>query len=204
MANTCYTEIEIISENEKQIEEFYEKLKKWTSTLHEYSKGVNTGPLWLGNLVLNAGIAKVAERGVDRSCRGSILEIGKYSSDSIFIETETAWAPLMDIWQDLVAKYIPDARIIYTAEEPGCEIYWSNDPDVESNYCVYTDGEELIVGDEEIGDEYRNISEQKLVELLQRVLQTTEETDVDSLIKLYNCAGYPGLFINKWENALEI
>lgn len=205
MANYCSTEIEILHKNEQAVQNFCEKLEEWTSVQNEYCKALGLNKLkYLGNLVLNSGIAQVTEKGIDRYCRGEILEISKYSPNSIFIATDTADDPIMDIWQDLVDKYLPGAQIIYTAEEPGSGVYWSNNPDIEGKYCVSTDGEDVFVDDELIEDQYYVASEQELTRLLQKVLQIKEEMDVNSLIKLYNCVGYPGLFINKWENALNI
>lgn len=138
MANWCDTQITIFDENVDKLKELYENINKWTSK--EYSKS-GFGESWLGNVVIGSGIATYDEEKriwiPDVSCRGGINNIQFNEQDKcIFITQEDAWGPNYEIWQDVLAKYLPNAQLIVTAVEPGCELYGSNDPTIIGNYNV--------------------------------------------------------------------
>ncbi len=76
-------------------------------------------------------------------CRGDMTDFELYSEDELFVGTETAWGPMFGMWIDMIEKYIPGATLTYTAEEPGCGLYLTNDPDYENKYCVDSWGSEV-------------------------------------------------------------
>lgn len=174
MANWCDTNISIRSKDKKAMEQFYQKLQEWTS-VNYIDNGF--GLKWLGNVVGNSGIGKFDSNGNSTiPCRGSITSM--YLSDSkqeIYISTDTAWNPMPEMWLRLIEIYLPnDVEFIYSAEEPGCEIFATNDPDLIGNYHIdswdelekyeeYCASEETVVG---ILQELLNTKESKLENLL--------------------------------------
>ena len=200
MPNWCYSNITIYHNDEEKLKAFFDKIEEWrknpfkTNDFDKYSMG------WLGNIVGNAGLAewkKVGEREdfvPNISCRGSIQTL-ELDNHRILITTETAWCPMMQMWQKLCDKYLPDAEIFYTAEEPGCGLFETNDPDVIGMY--YIDIWEPPEEFENEEPEYE-AEEDYTIEFLQRVLKT-DESNIDKLIKMADEADW--LSVHRWEAA---
>lgn len=180
MPNWCSTEIYINHEDDEKLKELYNKIEYWTSKdWVENGFGHN----WLGNVVEGSGIGTYEEY----RCRGSIVYMD-ISSGQITISTETAWCPMLKMWQAVVDKYLPDAEIIYTADECGCEIYYTNDPYYVNKYYV-------DIFDDDI---YYDWTKKSVVEWLQEVLDT-KEPNVDKLINMMYEADEDIGSVHKWK-----
>lgn len=201
MPNWCYTNINICHNDKNKLKDFFDKVEEWrkkpykTNDFDLYSLG------WLGNIVGNSGLAewKAKENGREDfvpsiSCRGS-LQTFELHDDSINIDTETAWGPMLEMWRLLCDKYLPGADIYYTAEESGNGIYQTNDPDVASTYYI-----DIWEPPEEFEDEESmyEAEESDAIEFLQRILHT-EETDINKLIDMADSIDDPWFSIHKWE-----
>lgn len=197
MPNWCNNEIIITHDDKKQLKLLNERIKEWTSKdFVENGFGCN----WLGNIVGNSGVADytndfVTKTGKSLRCRGS-LSYSEFNGDAVVIWTETAWVPMIQMWKLICDKYLPGADITFTAEEPGCGVYVTNDPDLEG--CYYLD----IWGDvpEEFSDEETcyECDEEYIIKFLQRVLKT-EETDLKKLLDMKDLNDVDWFTINKWE-----
>lgn len=174
MPNWCYTNIHINHDDEQKLKTFSEQIEQWMKTpaLPDV-----TWSNWLGNIILNAGIGTVdTGKSTDLRCRGSVTYL-EFMGDYISIDTETAWVPMMLMWQKLVDKYLPDAEITYCAEECGCGIFWTNDPLWADRYRFDTGGDEA----DHIGYVYDDYDAKDALKLLQEWLETDSE-DISSLI----------------------
>lgn len=139
MPNWCLTNINITHPDIGKVKELYDKLQEWTA---KNAAENGFGHSWLGNIVLASGIGTVdTGNPTDFRCRGCVICLD-ISEDVITVSTETAWCPMLRMWQALVDRYLPDAEIIFTAEEPGFEVYVSNDLTIIGNYVldIYEDG----------------------------------------------------------------
>lgn len=173
MPNWCCTNITITHNDEMKIKEFSRLLREWTS----FDRRENGfGHKWLGNVVLGSGVGTVdAERGTDLRCRGRIVDY--YLSDNeLVINTETAWVPMLKMWLKVLEKYLPNAELIYNAEECGCGLSYTNDPTLVGKYILdyYGDG-----GFESIWEADKDT----VIEVLQEMLDTME-TSVERLIEM--------------------
>lgn len=201
MPNWCYTNINICHNDKNKLKDFFDKVEEWrkkpykTNDFDTYSLG------WLGNIVGNSGLAewKVKENGREDfvpsiSCRGS-LQTFELHENSINIDTETAWGPMLEMWRLLCDKYLPGADIYYTAEESGNGLYQTNDPNVDGTYYI-----DIWEPPEEFEDEESmyEAEESDAIEFLQRVLHT-EETDINKLIDMADSIDDPWFSIHKWE-----
>lgn len=122
MANWCMTNM-IIAGEKCELRKLRALILKWTSK--EYVKN-GFGEPWLGNIVLGAGFMID-----DFECRGNVLSVGSiYDLDGLpyfEIEYESAWQPMPEMWYSVTDKYAPNCKVYWYAEEPGFELYQSND-----------------------------------------------------------------------------
>lgn len=193
MPNWCNTTITINNKNEKELKDFESKIKEWTS--HDYKEN-GFGLKWLGNIVGNSGIGTIDEnQDTDLSCRGWLTDIDNLGSQ-LLISTETAWVPMLQMWVKLLEKYMPEAELIYQAEEPGLQMYVTNDSSLESTYVldIFDPVDKL----EEIESNWE-IDGNSLKEILQDLLETKED-NLDKLISLFKESDYgEHANISEWE-----
>lgn len=192
MPNWCMTRITINHEDENKLKELESRITEWTS--HNYKES-DFGLEWLGNIVGNSGIGTIDENAeTDLRCRGW-LNWMEYNDNQLLIDTETAWVPMLKMWSKLLEKYLPDAELIYSAEECGCELYSTNDPCMKDCYIVDNyDDVDGVESDWEATQEY-------VVDILQNLLKT-EENDIEKLLKMfYESEFYDNMSIHKWDFA---
>lgn len=189
MPNWCVTYVCINYNNEDKIKDLYNKIVNWTSKNY-MNNGFGTS--WLGNVVLGSEVGTVdTDPKTDVECRGSIDFID-HNDTQIQIQTETAWVPMLAVWQKVIDKYLPGAKIIYDATEHGNGIYYTND--LELKDCYYIDPYDTT----DIEPDYE-ASEENVVELLQNVLKTDEDSVEVLLEKLVESECAYELGIHKWE-----
>lgn len=196
MPNWCYTSIVITTKNpdKTKLEDLAKKISDWS---HKQFCDTGEGGFrdgWLGNIVGNSGIAHPLEANSPR-CRGTLTSV-YYEHEQINLSTETAWAPMMQMWQMIIDKYLPRAEIIYSAEETGCCFFCTNDPDVVGKYYI-----DIWEPPEEFEDEESEYeaTEEYTVQFLQRVLKT-DETDIDKLLEKAEEDEDSWFAVNKWQN----
>jgi len=195
MPNWCATEINIYSSDRQKLEVLNKLIEEWTSKdFVENGFGHN----WLGNVVGFSGIAGWDKEKDDFNknirCRGCLSGIYLYG-DHLQVYTETAWAPMMQMWELICDKYLPDHEIMFTAEECGCGIYETNDPDVEGTYYL-----DIWDPPEEVKDEESvyEADEDYIIDFCQRFLGT-EIDDLDKLLQMVKDSAI-GFAIHKWEH----
>lgn len=196
MPNWCFTNITMTGQAEK-VQFLYDKIKEWTSK--DYTQN-GFGNNWLGNIVLGSGIATekdIDERDATR-CRGTIINLEidfldpcaigfyfgltRHQNAALKIQTETAWNPMMKMWSMINERYNLGLDITYTAEEPGCELYLTNDPDIADTYII--DAYDM----DEIQTDY-GVEEKYVIRELQELLSTTE-INIEKLISIFNESEY--------------
>ena len=184
MPNWCFTDIKMTGEKEK-VQFLHDKIEEWTSKDYMQNGFGNT---WLGNIVLGSGIA--IEEDIDKHdaprCRGSIvytdIDLFDTNNAELTVQTETAWNPMMKMWSMINEQYDLNLDIVYSAEEPGCELYLTNDPDIAGTYII--DAYDM----DEIQTEYC-IEEKYVVRELQELFSTTE-IDIEKLINMFDESEY--------------
>ena len=177
MPNWCYNEIEIEG-GKKEIDNLYKKLEEWTSKNY-CDNGFGEG--WLGNLLIGSGINKPEDFDTNSQkktlrCRGQVISLSR-DANIIYINTETAWAPMIKMFDAICKKYLSDYSLDFTSEESGWGIFCSTKDDYIGNY--YID----YCGDNPNLESIYNASEEEAVEWLQRLLKT-DITNLDILIAM--------------------
>ena len=122
MPNWCATRYAVTGDKQ-QIAAIYETMKR-LQNMKEPSVPNGFGPTWLGCLVHSLG-----KDWHNTWCRGewSNLRISR-DRQTIFFNTMTAWGPANDTF-DALCEVFQDVSYFYSAEEPGCCYYETNDED---------------------------------------------------------------------------
>lgn len=188
MANWCSTQITINHESNEELKNLADLIEDWIS--HNYQEN-GFGLSWLGNVVGNSGVGTVdTGLSTDLCCKGYIDNLNLLDSQLI-IHTETAWEPALRLWVKVLEKYLPDAELIYTAEECGSGIFSTNDQSLVGRY--YIDSWDAADVDSDFG-----ATEEATKAVLQRILNSTE-TDIDKLLTLLTDSEYADkMSIHAW------
>ena len=192
MPNWCSTNIKFTGEQEK------------LRVLHDFINddeankkvGIATAfrERWLGNYLERAGFSWK-----DYRCRGTVEYISDVRQNEFTVETETAWAPMLAMWQAIVEKIAPELEITYFAQEPGCGVYMTNDPEKADNYWVDVyDEDNLPENVANIFHESFDTTEVDLRGALLQIFPSDAKLETDKLIqKLEDMTDEIG--INKWK-----
>lgn len=196
MPNWCSTDITITG-GKKQVEFLHNKIEEWTSK-NAVENGF--GKYWLGNILINSGVisAEQLDKVPHPRCRGS-LGFSDLNTDTepaeLYIQTETAWSPMLQMWVEVLKKYNLDLEIIYTATECGCELYLTNDPCLSDKYVI-----DVFDDIEGVESDYE-ATEQYVIELLRELLYTNEK-DIKRLMRqFYKAEVSEKMSIHPWEYA---
>jgi hypothetical protein len=156
MPNWCNSTIYFYSKDKSTIQNFKDKVVKIYNSTATVENGFGKG--WLGDYV-NTLLAPEYHTDKDNNppCRGRLEfydEPGIIKYDGYWhfrIHTETAWTPMLEMWQMILKRHYPKIKIAFLAEEPGCEIYIKYDPD---NVFFQFDNYYVEYDIEGYGDEY--------------------------------------------------
>lgn len=118
MPNWCETTYKCVGD-EEEIKSLHEILQK-IDQRKEPKIPNGFGHLWLGELVTELGFNWEELR-----CRGEITGF-ELCEGVLSIWQETAWCEQEGVRQAIEKKY-PSVKVYYLEEEPGCEIYCTND-----------------------------------------------------------------------------
>lgn len=187
MPNWCSTRITINHYDENELKNL-EALINVCMEKNYMENGFGLG--WLGNIVGNSGIGTIdTGKETDLRCRGWLSYMELYDNQ-LTIDTETAWIPMLEMWIKLLNKYLPDAELIYQADEPGCGIHCTNDPTLIGKYVIDSWNDDIDYDPE--------ADKETVIFELQRYLKTTE-TELGSLLNMLYEMDEPELSINEWK-----
>lgn len=122
MPNWCSTDYYVVG-SKKEVLDLNKKMERLENRKKSLVKN-SFGNTWLGNLVnyLGGDWEKVYCRG-EWMCR----EYNK-EKNTLTFTTETAWRE-MNEWRKFIESYYTTIKLLYVTEEPGMEIYKTNDKD---------------------------------------------------------------------------
>ena len=130
MANICTTNY-VIEGKREELDALYQKMKEL--------QGQDLGLL----------VKALGKNPDEMECRGEWTELVR-EDETLRMFFETAWTPCYEVTQLMKAVY-PSLRILYKAEEPGCEVYLKND--AEGKYFPETEADghpfKLMTGEDE-------------------------------------------------------
>lgn len=181
MPNWCFTDI-TFSGKEENLKKFATLIEDWISIEKNNANGF--GNYWLGNIVVNSGLATYDDVLNMRThkCRGEIIDIN-VQDDLIQIFTDTAWIPMMKLWKGVIDKHNLDLDIVYIAEEVGAELYQTNDPEYKNKYkfqLEYLDDDTWACSESEVLElckKYCDIESNNIDDCMNKFKQYCDEND---------------------------
>ena len=205
MSNWCLTKIDINTDSDETAQTIHDNIEQWLKAPEDES--INGGDDWLGCLAVNSGVIASYDD-IDESpiaCRGEV-ECLTLDGDGVHMLTSTEWGPMLEvIYRALEKNFDLDGiDIVYSAEEPDCDMYVTNDENVAGTYRVdiYSDAGDQVLdafGMEDGGCD--NYSEEDLIEKLKKAfgIGDDENPTIDELLDI--ATEYPSIYIHLWEYA---
>ena len=179
MPNWCYTVVNISSPDK-------EKLKVLSD---EFDKALDKDDS-LYSLLLHLDLGESEIKKINH--RGSITYYETFD-DYILMDVESAWSPTLEPIRLFCEKYDPSAEILYTAEEPGCEVFLSNnDEDVGQWRIIYGGDDPYFEDCQEpfSNDELKDLLEDKIRPLetkgLSQLIETIRDVDNGFYVNRYS------------------
>lgn len=189
MSDYYMTKICIPHENKHgELHKLNQLIRKWTNQYGEY----DYSDLWLGNIIFNSGIGTAnTGKSTDFECSGSLLN-SYVSNNCLYIITETVDTPLHKMWQKVVDKYIPSAKITYSAKNFRENTYITDNLNHENHYIID------VSGNVKFFFPINCASERRVVEILQAYLKT-DKSDINELLQDFGKLKLNNIYIAKWK-----
>lgn len=112
--------------------------------------------------------------------------------NKIGVTTDSKWTPCPNAWKDIARTFDKNVVVYYEAEEPGCEIYASNDPDYVGHFII-------DVCDDSNYLEWGPHSRVETISILQKLLKTDNDSMSVLLYKLMNSKYKEVVYVHKIE-----
>ena len=160
MANICSNIYHFIFSDEEKAKKFLDFIETSNCEGSVYELGIK------------ANIEDAENRDVREWVENAYV-VSPATPNKIGVLTDSKWTPCPNAWQDIAKTFDKDVIVYYEAEEPGCEIYDSNDPDYVGRFIidVCDDGD----FPEGVDLEWGPHSREETVSSLQKLLETDED-----------------------------
>lgn len=173
MANMAEVSYKLVGDK-KQVKTIYKTLRYMEKRKTPVEKN-GWGKLWLGCL-----ISKLGGDWEKYSCRGEILDFD-YDKEVLTINMETAWTEQNGV-RVFLQQTFPNIQIYYIEEEPGCDIFQTNDSDgfyFPERYFLDSMGDD--------SDYYETIEQvaSAVSQIIGRKIESTEEA-IEEALDQYN------------------
>ena len=160
MANICSNIYHFIFSDEEKAKKFLDFIETSNCEGSVYELGIK------------ANIEDAENRDVREWVENAYV-VSPATPNKIGVLTDSKWTPCPNAWQDIAKTFDKDVIVYYEAEEPGCEIYDSNDPDYVGRFIidVCDDGD----FPEGVNLEWGPHSREETISSLQKLLETDED-----------------------------
>ena len=139
MPNWCYTSI-AVKALKKKIDLIEKEMEQ---ALSSNPLNADFGNEWLGNLLLHIGHDERSVAGSVIRCRGNVIDCKRSAPGQLSISTLSAWGPHVTCIKTFCRHYSRKAKVLYVADEPGNNLYWTNIPEqVNEGYRFVPIGDE--------------------------------------------------------------
>lgn len=160
MANICSNIYHFIFSDEEKAKKFLDFIETSNCEGSVYELGIK------------ANIEDAENRDVREWVENAYI-VSPATPNKIGVLTDSKWTPCPNAWQDIAKTFDKDVIVYYEAEEPGCEIYDSNDPDYVGRFIidVCDDGD----FPEGVDLEWGPHSREETISSLQKLLETDDD-----------------------------
>lgn len=128
---------------ENELQEIYDALLKMKESEH---------PDWVGSALLNLGYQREF---LDKCPLRAFVQEFSLEDGQLVITTEEAWC--MTHFPNLLLEVFPNLDILYIEEEPGCEIYETND--AEGNTYPERAKVDCYLNDKDVSEYFESLEE---------------------------------------------
>lgn len=133
------------------------------------------GKRWYGRIVNALG-----EHWEDVCCRGSWDCLERVNDTTLKWWDETAWSPVTEVFE-VIERHLPGVKVYWMCEEPGCELYRSNDVEhkyFDTKYILYYDEEyEYFDSDEALLGFVNELITHKSLTWMEKPLKSIDDLD---------------------------
>ena len=171
MANICSNDYHFIFSDAEKAKKFLDFVESFDHDGSVYEMGIK------------ANIEGAENRDV-REWVQSAYVVSPTAPNEIGVMTDSKWTPYPNAWEDIAKTFDENVIVHYETEEPGCEIYASNDPDYVGHFIIdvcddseFPEGVSLGLGPH---------SREETISALQKLLEADDD-DISALLhKLVN------------------
>ena len=110
-------------------------------------------------------------------CRGHIIDDPWFDRGFLVVETETAWGPCLDYWEEILQRWFPNVEYVYQSIEMGCGVYVSSDV----NHIYFKNKYHLH--DEKTGNGWWFDNDRDLIETVKSLVGRKRIRDVEEAVK---------------------
>ena len=184
MANICSNDYHFIFSDAEKAKKFLDFVE---SSDHEGS---------VYEMGIKANIKDAENRDV-REWVQSAYVVSPTAPNEIGVMTDSKWTPYPNAWEDIAKTFDENVTVYYEAEEPGCEIYASNDPDYVGRFIIdVCDDSEFPEG---VSLEWGPHSREETISALQKLLETDDDDMSALLRKLVNSKYSEAVYVHEIE-----
>lgn len=186
MANICSNQYKFIFSDETKAKKFFVFVEGETT---DTSSSVY-------ELGIKAGIKNAKNRDIREWVDNAFINFKK--QNVVQITTESKWTPCPNAWVDIATTFDENVGVTYEAEEPGCGIWASNDPELIGQYVLDPIFDSGFLEIDEL--DYGIVNPEWVVSLLKKLLG--EKTyDINLLLEKLKKSKYKDvLFIHEIED----
>lgn len=184
MANICSNDYHFIFSDAEKAKKFLDFVE---SSDHEGS---------VYEMGIKANIEDAENRDV-REWVQSAYVVSPTAPNKIGVMTDSKWTPYPNAWEDIAKTFDENVIVYYEAEEPGCEIYASNDPDYVGHFIIDVCDDSVFP--EGVSLEWGPHSRAETISALQKLLET-DDGDMSALLrKLGNSKYSEAVYVHEIE-----
>lgn len=171
MANICSNVLYVNSNDTKALESLNSAINMWQKG--NFCNRDKNYPWLMENIIGYSGIDtydKENDRFSHFSCRGEMGD-SRFENNTLIISFSTAWNPDFSVWDAIFKKYLHcEYTVSYVSDEPGCELFLSNDSDYIGKYNIDVYDDIDGIEDIEESDDFYCASEETVYELCRTLL----------------------------------
>lgn len=184
MANICSNDYRFIFSDAEKAKKFLDFVESFDHDGSVYEMGIK------------ANIEGAENRDV-REWVQSAYVVSPTAPNEIGVMTDSKWTPYPNAWEDIAKTFDENVIVHYETEEPGCEIYASNDPDYVGHFIIdvcddseFPEGVSLGLGPH---------SREETISALQKLLEADDDDMPALLRKLGNSKYSEAVYVHEIE-----